>query len=499
MAEIIVIRYGQAAVEERCLGSVRKHTDLDQHTLTVIDNFERDRNLAAVWNEAIGASEEDWVCLLNTDTEVSAGWLDALESTGRRHDADAVGPMTDRCGIPQQKGIASSGVQEVSQLSGFCLLLRRKSWKTVGGFREDAPFYGQESLLLRHLKRKIINRSVFIHHEGGHSVTAEGRRDEERELARDFWNRNTRFDWGRRVAVLAGSGSPFPLFRGIDQAVTEFGREGMAIRNFPAHEVTGEELEAFEPDVAIVVNSRPSYIQHSRDALAGLRIPKGLWFNDAPREYPVEVMQGFDRFFTCFESSQETLGHEWSDYYRTPVTYMPQGSVIRTELEKLEIDNDVIFIGDVYGNKQWHSDRKSVVHEVRARVVNAWKRELRIEIEEQSPQLYRQANFALAMSPDIPGYTSLRLYNIMAYGGLALTRRFRGIERLFVHGKHCLFWGHVDDLRVVIRRFREQPRECERIRRRGWRFQQARHTVAMRLMNMVSALTTPDTAFWGYI
>ena len=66
--EILVVRYGQPELEARCIESVRRHTDLVHHKLTVFDNFKRDKQLGALWNEVIARSEAEWILLLNSDT-----------------------------------------------------------------------------------------------------------------------------------------------------------------------------------------------------------------------------------------------------------------------------------------------------------------------------------------------------------------------------------------------------------------------------------------------
>ena len=143
-AEIIVITYGQPKLEQRCLDSVKKHTNLKRHTLTVFDNWELDWNLGALWNQLITASTNRYICLLNSDTEVEEGWLDKLLETAEELQADAVGPVTNKCGVGFQMQPKSQFKtdKQVETLSGFCLLLRKAAWERVKGFCEDFPFYG---------------------------------------------------------------------------------------------------------------------------------------------------------------------------------------------------------------------------------------------------------------------------------------------------------------------------------------------------------------------
>lgn len=499
-AEIIIVRYGQKVLEDRCIHSVCLHTDLRRHKLTVVDNYWRDKNLGALWNELIEKSSHPWICLLNSDTEVEAEWIDKMIETGESNEADAVGPITNKCGYAQQMTAPQKRVLEVKQLSGFCVLIRRSAWEKASGFREDFPFYGQESNLMTRIGLKLVSRDVFVRHEGGATVKANGRAKEEREMTKWFWPKQVKFDWSKRLAIIgSGPGNPFPLWKGIDQAIKEFSREGMAARHF-RFDVTRGELANFRPDVVLVTNTHRPRVAEFRKTLKGIPAIKALWFNDLRDAQDSGILSGmFDRIFLCFQSSPE---FEWKDWYLktgAEISYMPQGSVINTELAPLDIQRRAVFIGDTNGNNRFHEGRKELAQAIGAEVFNRGQREDRIEVEKFSDLLYRQSMFSLCMSPVVRGYHSLRLYNVLAYGGLALVQKFPGLERLFEEGKHFLGFKSAREAIDVMDSWGERGQECERIRRAGWRYQQAKHTVAMRLLNMVTNLTTSDQSFWGYV
>jgi len=124
-----------------------------------------------------------------------------------------------------------------------------------------------------------------------------------------------------------------------------------------------------------------------------------------------------------------------------------------------------------------------------------------MEIEKQSPYIYRSHRFCLSTSPQAPGYQSLRLYNILACGGLALVDTFPGLDKLFTPGKHLLAFPHGDAVAAlrIMEEYGQRDEECELIRRNGWRLQQAKHNVGFRLLNMASNLTTGKKEFWGWL
>lgn len=496
IADVIVVTYGQPKLEAACVESVQKHTNLFKHQFTVVNNFVRDKNLGALWNELIESSTADFVCLLNSDTIVEPEWLERLIQCAEETGADAVGPTTDRCGYGYQMVPRGNFRRDVPQLSGFCLLLRRSAWQKVGGFREDCPFYGQESNLLRRLGRKVLCGSVFVHHEAGASVKASERSEEERALSAHWWPRNSKFDWKNRLAILGAPDSPFPLWKGIDQAVHEFGREGMAARHFDSAAVTESEIREFDPTAIILVSQRWERIAACAEMLRSFKIPRACWFNDLRTGMRAHCLRGFDRAFLCFRDSPQYSWNEWQKMSLAKISYMPQGSVVSTELKPLSLKQELVFIGG-FQNTEFHADRKNAIHFLRARAINELSRDKRIVIEHQSSTLYRQSRYVLSMSPIVSGYTSIRLYNIMAYGGLALVAKFPGIDKMFGHGRHVLMWKTLDEAQHLMFQWKRRDRECEVIRKRAWRLQQAKHTVGSRLMNMVANLTTSDQTFWG--
>lgn len=179
---IIIVRYKNPEVEEKCIASVCKYTDLKKHKLTVFDNEPENINLGKLWNQIIEESDEETVCLLNSDTVVEQGWADALEETLSLPDVGIVGPVTDNCKTEQARLSRKDKAQGTKDLSGFCYVFKKSTWKEVGGFPEDFPFYGQETAFNRLVERKgyklVIDRRVFIHHDGSASVKKSGLNEE---------------------------------------------------------------------------------------------------------------------------------------------------------------------------------------------------------------------------------------------------------------------------------------------------------------------------------
>lgn len=173
--EIILVKYNIPWYERNTIRSVLLNTSEPYH-LTAWQNRVKDENLSVIWNKLIKRSTADYICLLNTDVEVTPDWLDdLLEVFEKEEDVGIVSCITNACGIAKQRQSLTKEyrVEDSSQLSGFCLVFPKKIWKEVGGFDEEYELYGEDSQFCVDVKklgyRLLIRRDVFIHHYKGQS------------------------------------------------------------------------------------------------------------------------------------------------------------------------------------------------------------------------------------------------------------------------------------------------------------------------------------------
>jgi GT2 family glycosyltransferase len=184
---IIVPVYGRYVLTLRCLYALatRTPTRLGARVVVVDDDPTRpmapllvgiqgleirsnERNLGFLrsCNSAVAATQSDWVVLLNNDTVVHHGWLDALLSAGTDPATGMVGCRLiggdgrlqeagvimerDGYGTPYGRGDDPERpwyrfVRDVDCVSGSCLLVRRAAWQAVGGFDDAyAPAFFEE-------------------------------------------------------------------------------------------------------------------------------------------------------------------------------------------------------------------------------------------------------------------------------------------------------------------------------------------------------------------
>lgn len=294
--DVIVPVYGAAEELRRCLASVARHTDLERHrVLLVLDGPQdaavetvvRDFPAAAVLrnesrlgfagsaNRGISASTAD-VVLLNSDTVVTARWLekliDAAYSSG---DVGTVTPLSNHatlCSVPRafEENLLPSGfdvdafaelVERVSIRSyprlptgvGFCFFIRRALLDDIGPFDRTsfALGYGEENdFCMRALARGWLHAAddaTFILHAGACSFGA-SRIAQQRRAQKTLARLHPRY-----MATIAAFMKADPLGPVRDRIAVELGarRDGARLRvvhlvhGWPPFQHAGTELYAY--------------------------------------------------------------------------------------------------------------------------------------------------------------------------------------------------------------------------------------------------------------
>jgi GT2 family glycosyltransferase len=184
---VIVPVYGRYMMTARCLYALATRTPVSLGARVVVADDDPTRPmrplLAAIEGlvvhanprnlgflrscaAAVATTQGPWVVLLNNDTVVRAGWLEALLAAGAPSDVAMVGGRLigpdgrlqeagvimerDAYGTPYGRGDDPQRpwyrfVRDVDCVSGACLLIRRAAWDAVGGFDDDfAPAYFEE-------------------------------------------------------------------------------------------------------------------------------------------------------------------------------------------------------------------------------------------------------------------------------------------------------------------------------------------------------------------
>jgi GT2 family glycosyltransferase len=220
--DIIICVYNAVDETLGCLDSICRHTTVP-HTVTIIDDkssdvtreqlrryvqgkpwmrlFENEVNLGYTRSANIGLSSStaEWMVLLNSDTIVTAGWLEGMfEVVKARPNAAMVGPLSNAASwqsvpnLHDVKGGWSSNplpegfepddiaelVRELSPkqfpeatlLNGFCTLMRRSVIEEMG-YLDEAAFpmgYGEENDLCLRVRKAgyslALADHVYVYH-----------------------------------------------------------------------------------------------------------------------------------------------------------------------------------------------------------------------------------------------------------------------------------------------------------------------------------------------
>lgn len=225
---VVILNWNGEMFLKQFLPTVITHTDLSVNEVVVADNGSTDGSLqllkeqfpevktilldqnygfAGGYNKALAQIDAEYYLLLNSDVEVTPGWLDVLTTYMDQHPktaacqpkirafhnkeyfehAGAAGGFIDRYGFPYCRGRIFGTTEkdlgqydEVSEIfwaTGACLMIRSEIFKKTGGF-DDAFFAHMEEIDLcwrinsRGFKIVCVPQSV-VYHVGGGTLNTE--------------------------------------------------------------------------------------------------------------------------------------------------------------------------------------------------------------------------------------------------------------------------------------------------------------------------------------
>lgn len=244
-----------------------------------------------------------------------------------------------------------------------------------------------------------------------------------------------------------------------------------------------------------------------------------LWFNNHP---PTVQTSAKVVWWMCDLRDPKTLGgtttathiglcnrlflKEYENFYGASTVYAPQCGNDTPIVPGRDIQCDVLFLGRTgrpsYGtlipiedvtrkqvlDKQFHWNRAPVIDamEQAGLAVHSISRE---GATADSKWLYQNAPISLAVSLPAAGYTSNRLYNILASGGFCLTLWFPGIEDIFENHKHLVWFRSYEEAVGLAKHYLARPEKRSKIRQAGAQEYLANHTAAHRVDTMLEAMS----------
>lgn len=212
IVSIIMLTWNALDYTKKCVNSIQHHTSYP-HEIIFVDNASSDgtveylrnlvkehsnyklienkenRGFAAGNNQGAAVASGEYVCLLNNDVLVSAGWLESLvESLEKDEKIGMVGPITNSISgrqmvssIPYTDDAGFHGFSQKIRkacygrltpryrIAGFALLMKKSLYEDVGGLDESfgTGNYEDDDLCLKIREKSytvMVDESVFIHH-----------------------------------------------------------------------------------------------------------------------------------------------------------------------------------------------------------------------------------------------------------------------------------------------------------------------------------------------
>jgi GT2 family glycosyltransferase len=270
---IVIPTRDRVGLLRKCVQSILSRTTWPNYEIVIVDNQSSQRdaldylqslrgrerirvlkddapfNYSAINNRAVAQCDGELVCLLNNDIEViSPGWLEEMAGHALRSEVGAVGAMlyypndviqhagvvvglhgaADHVHAGRPRGWSGQGArarvaQELSAVTGACLLVRRAVYLDAGGLDERlAVAFNDIDFCLRLRERGLHNiwtpHAELYHHESasrGRDDTPERQARNASEVAymRRRWPAMLKADpaWNRNLSLRGfGSGLAFP-------------------------------------------------------------------------------------------------------------------------------------------------------------------------------------------------------------------------------------------------------------------------------------------------
>lgn len=245
----------------------------------------------------------------------------------------------------------------------------------------------------------------------------------------------------------------------------------------------------------------------------------GWWMCDArttQRLRKARAGNGYaDFIFLC----NSYLLNDYSSYYGGEAFHVPQCGDDTPMIEGRTLDAECVFIGSVpelnpskkkrspqpqpfvpvkdeASDDEFeeqldhvHSNRYPILHSLMNSGISVYVLQGE-RVSKDQKWIYSRTPFCLAISPQIPGYTSNRLYNILASGGFCLTLKFPGIEAMFENHKHLVWFESPEEAIELIRYYRGKPAKMQDIRDAGFAEYQREHSAVRRVEQMIGLVKT---------
>lgn len=195
----------------------------------------------------------------------------------------------------------------------------------------------------------------------------------------------------------------------------------------------------FKPDLVVYalkdMITHPQWRRELRERLPDAKLV--IWYGDYRDDRTGQTdadCSEVDAMFISNDAQEQYYKWKW----RVPrVHYLPLGSEpIKAPHKSKLYAFPFVFIGGQFTGGAFHSRAREIERfrlEAGLTLVNSFDAPMRARIFKAMPEIYSSSTIALDIShfTDAQGYTSIRFFEIPAFWGFALTKRFPGCEELY--------------------------------------------------------------------
>lgn len=204
---------------------------------------------------------------------------------------------------------------------------------------------------------------------------------------------------------------------------------------------------AFEPD--LVIYGLADMIKHRdwrseiRERLPNTKIV--LWYGDYRDQRMVQLdadCSELDMMFVSNDAQEEHYKHKWK---MKRVKFLPLGcEPIDVPAYDKRFSFPFVFIGGRITGGAFNARAKEIGDfdlQSELTIINSYEPDIRTNIYKAMPSIYSSSKIALDIShfTNIQGYTSIRYWEIPAFYGFALTKRWPGCEDFYPQDTRIYF------------------------------------------------------------
>jgi hypothetical protein len=255
----------------------------------------------------------------------------------------------------------------------------------------------------------------------------------------------------------------------------------------------GESLRGFR-NVIFFVN-RPEHIGSDMSFEFEKEARVGWWMCDYRPVSELEHKKLHPRVSNIFLCNTQLL-QQYRKQFKSDVYYMPQcGHKFEDKISSKRRLKNIVFIGSIR-HPRYHTNRMDYLMQLQKLGVSHIH-EGKTSYDMSS--IYRRVPISLSISLPFEGYTSNRLYNILAGEGFALVLYYPGIENQFENGKHLVWFKDEKEAEDLARYYLKNKKERVEIARQGNLLYRAKHKAEHRINNMLDIMQEDTDKFYGYL